>query len=246
MLHPVGPLPPAVYWRRRILLVAPFVLIGLTVYVIVTSGGSHNAANPPTTTPPTVTTPATGAGTDTGGTIAPVTDPGTGAGTGPATNGGGTDGPAATGPATGSGPATATGPATGAAGPVTCTQDALQIAAETGAESYSVGDQPDLVLQVTNISQQPCVADLSDPQIEILVYNGASRVWGSQDCLVTPGASPEVLPVGEPVRRTITWSGLSSQPACAGQRQRVGPGTYTVHARLSGQEGATATLTITS
>ncbi|MEP6598692.1 MAG: hypothetical protein ABJB98_04505 [Actinomycetota bacterium] len=95
-----------------------------------------------------------------------------------------------------------------------------------------------------NAGSAPCVEDLSDQQIELLVYNGQSRVWGSHDCLIQPGTSPETLPVGMAVRRSIVWTGLSSQPQCAGTRQRVGAGSYTLHARLGGVEGATANFTI--
>ena len=90
---------------------------------------------------------------------------------------------------------------------------------------------------VTNRGPAPCVQDLSDSQIELRVYNGSARVWGSHDCLVQPGTSPSTLPVGQPIRRAVEWSGLSSQPGCAGVRTRVAAGTYTLYAYLAGQAG---------
>jgi hypothetical protein len=125
-----------------------------------------------------------------------------------------------------------------------CAAGALKVRAVTSAPGYRVGDQPSLALQVTNTGKAPCVQDLADGQIELRVYNGESRVWASHDCRLEPGTSPHSLPVGTAVRRSVVWSGLSSQPRCAGQRVRVGPGTYTLHALLSGHEGATATFTI--
>ena len=41
-----------------------------------------------------------------------------------------------------------------------------------------------LQLQVTNTGAQPCVQDLADKQVELRVYNGESRVWGSHDCKI--------------------------------------------------------------
>jgi len=125
-----------------------------------------------------------------------------------------------------------------------CQLSALKISAVTSAPAYKVGDQPTLALQVINSGRAPCVQDLADRQIELQIYNGASRVWGSHDCQVEPGTSPQTLPVGTVVRRSVLWTGLSSQPNCAGQRVRVGAGTYTLRASLAGHVGATAQFTI--
>jgi hypothetical protein len=136
-------------------------------------------------------------------------------------------------------------PSTTAVGSGVCAPGSLKLAAVTDAPSFKLGSQPVLAVQVTNVGTTPCVADLSDRQIELLVYNGESRVWGSHDCQVQPGTQPMTLAVRTPVRRSITWTGLSSQPQCAGTRQLVGSGTYTLHAKLAGVEGTTATFSLT-
>jgi hypothetical protein len=129
--------------------------------------------------------------------------------------------------------------------PVTCVPSVLKVAAETMAPKYRVGDQPELAVQVTNTGTAPCIANLSDTQIEMLVYNGASRVWGSHDCQIQPGNSPVTLMAHQPVRRSIQWTGLSSQVHCAGNRQRVGAGTYTLRATVGRMQATTAQFTIT-
>ncbi|MDT4969901.1 MAG: hypothetical protein QOG22_44 [Pseudonocardiales bacterium] len=118
-----------------------------------------------------------------------------------------------------------------------CQAGALKVAAVVDKPSYRVGEQPMVLLQVTNTGSAPCVQNLADSQVELRVYNGESRVWGSHDCTVQPGVSDRTLAVGQPVRVSVVWSGLSSQPKCAGTRQRVGAGTYTLYALLSGKEG---------
>jgi hypothetical protein len=110
--------------------------------------------------------------------------------------------------------------------------------------AYRVGDQPVVMLQVTNSTAVPCVQDLSDTQIELRVYNGESRVWGSHDCQIQPGTADRTLMAGQAVRVSVVWSGLSSQPKCAGTRQRVGAGTYTLYALLAGKEGTAAQFTM--
>jgi hypothetical protein len=121
----------------------------------------------------------------------------------------------------------------------------LKIEAVAGDATYHVGEQPVLELQVTNTGSAPCVQDLADRQVELRVYNGESRVWGSHDCQIQPGTNEKVLAVNMPVRVAITWSGLSSQPHCAGTRQRVGAGTYTLYPLLAGKTGAATQFTIT-
>jgi hypothetical protein len=127
---------------------------------------------------------------------------------------------------------------------VPCVPSVLGVAATTDAKQYRLNQRPELEIRVTNTGQAPCMANLSDSQIELLVYNGWSRVWGSHDCTVQPGNSPVTLAPQQTARRTISWSGTSSQPHCAGSRERVGMGSYTLRARFAGMDGRTATFTI--
>jgi hypothetical protein len=135
-----------------------------------------------------------------------------------------------------------TAPASTVAAPVNCTASQLRITAASNAKTYPVNATPLLSLIVTDIGPRPCITDLADRQIELRVFAGSARVWGSHDCEVQPGTSRVTLPVGKAIQREIQWSGLSSQPACAGVRQRVPAGTYTVYALLAGRQGTPATF----
>ena len=144
-------------------------------------------------------------------------------------------------------PASSAHPSTSSAttvAPVSCVPSVLKVAAVTHPGGYRVGQQPDLAIEVTNTGTAPCIANLSDSQIVLVVYNGASRVWGSHDCQVQPGKSTVTLMARKPVRRSILWTGLSSQPQCAGSRQRVGAGVYTLRVHLGKMESASAKFTI--
>jgi hypothetical protein len=136
--------------------------------------------------------------------------------------------------------ASATSAASSAGGPRPCQASQLAVAAATDALNYRAGARPMLALVVTNQGRAPCVTDLSDRQIELRVFNGSARVWGSDDCLTEAGSKLVILPVGQHIRREIQWSGLSSLPHCAGIRQRAAPGRYTLFATLAGRSGRTA------
>jgi hypothetical protein len=223
MFHPVGSQPPSVYWRRRLLVVGSIVLlIVLLVLTVKVAAGGDTKTN------------------GGGGPTPPPTHP---AATSPNTS---TPPPSTTQPRT-SAPASSTrakstAPTTPPPSP--CVAKDLAVNAVVGQDSYSVGDDPVLELQVTNTGAKPCVQDLADKQIVLSVYNGESRVWGSHDCQIQPGTDPKTLAVNTPVRVAINWSGLTSQPKCAGTRQRVGAGTYTLYATLSGKTGHATQFTI--
>jgi hypothetical protein len=126
----------------------------------------------------------------------------------------------------------------------TCDAAQLAVVAVTNRTSYRVGAHPVLTMQVTNTAAVACVQDLADRQVLLRVYNGESRVWGSHDCKTLPGSDDRVLLPGATIRISIVWSGYSSQPHCGGTRQRVGIGTYTLYASLSGKVGEAAQFSI--
>ncbi len=217
------------YWRRRFALLASLiallVLVLLTVRVVFSDGsnksGANGAANTLSPSPPAHSTHSS-----------PKPKPRTS--TTPATH-------TTTPPRHPSSASASSSPATStSAVPKQCTPSSLALAAVTNHPSYTVGDQPVLSIQVTNKGSLACVVDLADPQIVMRVYNGESRVWGSHDCEIQPGTKDRTLMAGTTVKVSIIWSGLSSQPKCAGTRERVGAGTYTLYASLAGHEATAA------
>lgn len=204
------------------MLLAIVVLVVLSVYVAFFRGGGGAKPNSGSgftatgrTTPGTTTPPAsTGSSVSTSSSSSPPTR------------------------------ATSSSASSSSSAPKACTPDQLSVTASTTASSYPAGAKPVLALVVTNKGPQPCVQDLADAQIELRVYNGSARVWGSHDCAIQPGTSPAVLPVGQATSRQIQWTGYSSQPACAGTRTRVGAGTYTLEPFLSGHQGKSTTFSL--
>jgi hypothetical protein len=229
MFHPVGSQPSSVYWRRRLLLLSSIallmILLVLTVKIAASDGGTTPLSVGGTTTP--------GGGTSTHHRTQSAPHSSTHTTPHPMTSG-----------ASGSSSRSRSGSSSSAAAPEPCAAGKLSVSAVAGQATYHVGDQPVLELQVTNPGPKPCVQDLADKQIELRVYNGESRVWGSHDCQIQPGTNNKTLAVHRPVQVAVTWSGLTSQPKCAGTRQRVGAGTYTLYAVLSGKTGKAKQFTI--
>jgi hypothetical protein len=145
---------------------------------------------------------------------------------------------ASAGPSPSSGHASPSGASPSPAAPQPCKAANLRLAALVDRSSYRVGDQPVVMLEVTDTASAACVQDFGDGKVELQVYNGESRVWGSNDCSAASGPLVTTLSPNRAVRVSVTWSGLSSTPGCKGTRQRVGAGTYTLYASLDGHPGA--------
>jgi len=221
MFHPVGSHSTSVYWRRRLLfgfaLVALVALAAVTAKVALGGGGKTPVAS----------------GTSSTVSHAPVTPR-------PSTSVVSTHSSSST--AASSPPDSAAG--SGSAVPQPCTASQLTVSATTGKPTYAVGAEPVLSLQVVNTGTAACTQNLADSQIVLTVYNGLSRVWGSHDCEIEPGTDLRTLTVDAPVLISIVWSERSSEPDCAGVRQSVGAGSYTLIPALSGHSGKAAQFAI--
>ena len=230
MLHPVGPLPAPVYWRRRALalvgVIAVLTLLGTTL----AGGDGTQAAGQPAGSGQ----PAASAGTATGSPVSPSPS-GTPTITPPPLE---QSGPADGGPGLGSGadPGTETtaspSPTPSPDKPRPCPDSAIRLTVKTFAPAYRVGAMPVIALTVQNVSTATCTRDLGAAQQEVLLYAGATRLWSSNDCYPGGTKDPQPLGPGDSASFSVTWSGLSSRPKCAGERVRVGAGSYLLLGRL--------------
>jgi hypothetical protein len=226
VLHPVGPLPASVYWRRRAVAFAGVVLLLLLIWAILPGGGGdgrRDSAAALGSTSPSPTVPA----------ATPTTPGASGLSGSPAT---GDPGPAGGGPVA---PATTTVTAPPAppappapAAPTACADEALRLAVSPARPAYVVGQEPVLRLQIRNVGTVGCVRDLGAALQEVLVYRGSQRLWSSNDCYPEGERDVELLRPGVVHTFSVIWSGLSSQPKCAGTRTRVGAGSYTLLGRI--------------
>jgi hypothetical protein len=220
VLHPVGPLPAGVYWRRRLVvllvLLALLAGVGWLGWTLWTGRAAGSEA----------------AGTTTGGTrteiprLEQVV---------PSLAGVRTPTPPS-GPVTPPAPPTPAGPRPGSP----CTDDMIGLAVRAPAE-IAVGSKPTLELVVTNTSAVPCRRALDKGLQEIVLLDGAGRrIWGSNDCFPEQSTDTRTLAPGEAVALPIVWGGRTSEPTCTAARTLPGPGAYLLRGRLGTKVSADA------
>lgn len=225
VLHPVGPLPAAVYWRRRLVVLAVLLValggLGWLVVSLVTGSGTSAAATGTTAASSPAGTPALDRVVP---PVAGVQTPTPAPGTPPPE-----EAPAA--------------PAQEAGAP--CTDDAIALEVRTPG-SVPSGSSPVFELVVTNTAAVPCTRVLDQQLQEMVLLDGAgTRLWGSNDCLPETSSDTRTLAPGEQVVFPLTWSGLTSEPSCTSARVPVAPGSYVVRARLDTETSPDAPLQVT-
>ena len=232
MLHPVGPLPAAVYWRRRLL------VLGCAVGVL--GGGGWVAAaiatgGPEGTAP--VAAPTDDAARPTPGLEQVV--PSLAAVQVPSDTPVPSAAPTSEAPPPPSAPA---GPTPG--GP--CSDDMIGVEVRPEPASAPVGSKPTFQLVVTNTSPVACVRTVDAALQEIILIDRAGeRVWGSNDCFPETTVGQQTLQAGESVAFPVPWSGLSSEPGCAAGRTNPPAGSYVLRGRLDTEVSPDATFTLT-
>jgi len=203
----VGPLPAAVYWRRRAV-----VLVGLAIVVLIVSyacGGpsSSGAQNLAATNSadPTITS------TEPSHPVVPSTS------------------------STPSPTPTAFSLVTSAAsGP--CSDDEIELTATAEVATLAPKQPVAVTLKVKNISDRTCSRDVGADAQELRLLDASGIVWSSDDCNPRHGVDIRSYPPGKQDTFTLTWTGLLSRsgtgaPECSGT---TGPavGVYDLVARL--------------
>ncbi|ONM47659.1 hypothetical protein [Nocardia donostiensis] len=211
MLEPTGPLPPEIYWRRRVFAIgALIVALALVIWlaIAVTRGGG----SPGETASAAVSTSAE--------TNKPA---------------GATTSRSSSGAAVSSSEASDVSEPSGApVGAGQCSDQSLAVKVTVEHPTYQLGQQPVFGIVITNISAEPCTRDMGSglQRVSVHTLDGQRQLWSSTDCY--PEGEPDVrtLERGEQAAFTVTWSGATSQPDCAGERVQVPSGAYSVVAQL--------------
>ena len=231
MLHPVGPLPAAVYWRRRLL------VLGCALGVLGGGGWVGVAVVPRDATSP-ATTEAASTGRPVPTPALDLVTPELAALAVP------TAAPSSS-PAPEAAPADPVAPpAPTAGGP--CTDDMIAVEVRPTPPIAASGSKPTFDLVVTNVAPVSCVRPLDKGLQEIVLLDaGGTRVWGSNDCFPEATTDVRTLQAGEAVVFPVLWSGLSSAPGCAADRSAPAAGAYVLRGRLDTKTSPDAAFTIT-
>jgi hypothetical protein len=120
------------------------------------------------------------------------------------------------------------------------------VTAAPSAPAFAVGDQPRLLLTVTNIGTQVCQRDVSGSLQTFTVFGAdGSRIFSTADCFPGTGTEVRELTPGQQLQYTIKWSGTTSAPGCTGERVAIPAGDYTVIGQLGGLSSSPAPFTVT-
>lgn len=211
VVHPVGPQPPKVYWRRRIIFL---VLILLTLIVIGRSlfGGSDEPKAVAQASPsPTVSASPSESATSTpqatpSESIDPSTDPISQL----------TDTPA---------------PYSDPSAPAdSCADSDVAVSIKLDKSTTSVGSGLGLTMTVKNVSDTACKRNVGSGANEITIISGPALVWSTDHC--SPGNESNYVDLnpGESWKVHVVWNGKLSAKGC--QILSVAKyGAYWAHAR---------------
>ncbi|NKY84313.1 DUF4232 domain-containing protein [Nocardia veterana] len=215
MLEPNGPLPPEIYWRRRLLAIgALIVALALIIWLamMLLRGGGGDAKDPKAAAASSTSVSPSGAAT--------------------------------TGPSGANPPASGTVNSTASGTPAQCPDQSLAVKVSVGQPTYKAGEQPVFTIVITNISTAACTRDMGSglQQVWVQSLDGQRRLWSSTDCDQGGPADVRTLNGGQQAAFTLTWSGTTSQPGCAGDRVPVPAGGYAVVAQFGSVRSAPETF----
>jgi hypothetical protein len=222
----VGPLPAAVYWRRRVFVLCAVLIGGMVVFYSFSGGSPADAGLRPTPSGTHTTHP-----TDPSPTIlTPVT------GRPPTTAAASPTGSAFTLPTTGGG---LTGP---------CRDDELIVIASASATQVRAGSGLDVTIKFRNTSQRTCARDIGADMQELRILAGKNIVWSSDDCNANHGHDTESFAPGQEIKFTLRWNGRFSRggtgATLCGAPPVAQPGDYELFGRLDTQLSAGFPFTI--
>ncbi len=120
-----------------------------------------------------------------------------------------------------------------------CPDSTLAVKGLTGPQ-YTVGEQPQFTMVVTNIGLVACKRDVGAAVLAAYVYSlDNQRLWSNLDCAPSNETLVKTFDPGEQVTTTVTWTGMGSAPQCPLPRQPIGPGTYNLVVQLGNLRSAT-------
>lgn len=214
----VGPLPPAVYWRRRALVLGVALAILFVVFQAcnaVSSRGERAAPGeqPASSAPPSPTTAAA--------------DP-TPTGTSP--------------PATSevASPPPVAEPAAG--GAPECTNEDILVTAGASRTELGVGEVVRFTITIRNDSDHTCRRDIGGDHRELYLSAGGNTVWSSRACDPPTGSEVRELFPGFESAHHIDWDGRTLTSCEPGPR--VQPGEYELRARLGTDVSEPVTIVV--
>jgi hypothetical protein len=185
----IGPLPPAVYWRRRLVVLGGVGLVALVIVYAFTGGPDGSSAAPGTTSTAGATRTSTAGATAT--TSAPALPTPT--------------------PTPSPTPSAFTLPVAGQTGP--CTDAEIQLTASADPANLTVGQTATFGLAIKNISNRTCNRDIGSEPQELRLLLGDAIVWSSDDCAPPQYDFDQEFTPGLEKSFALNWNGYATRGA---------------------------------
>ena len=230
----VGPLPPAVYWRRRAIVAVG--LIAIILPIAFSCGGpdkSDSASQRKTAVTvsqhpsPTLSSPIPSVSSGTPSS-APSTTPSEPGDLSPS-------------------------PSVAAGATPACADTDMQVTAtiESTAANVSrlqLGGTFMLKLKIKNIANHPCTRDVGTDPEELSIMDGSTKIWSSDDCDAATGAKKHDVRTFGPnimIQANLTWNSyLNTAKSCVKGKTPTPVGTYQLYGRLGTATSAATTFKI--
>ena len=245
----VGPLPAAVYWRRRAVVLGA-VLLGIIVLFVSCSGGDKNDQRGQGTSSQ-LPTPAPDGGSSSpspetsfldgvpGGNTRSLPALGDLESQGTGDDEGDTPTTAATG---GTGQNTnVTAPADGS-----CADNEISVTAGLASTTVKRGASVDMTLTVKNIGTRTCNIDVGAGPQELYLDQGARKYWSSDTCSTDKSSNVRAFAPGDSRSSKVTWNGRQSSSCTASTASGPNPppGQFDLRGRLGTLVSQPVVLTI--
>jgi hypothetical protein len=229
----VGPLPPAVYWRRRAIVLGGLLLIILLIVYSCGSnpsnaGGSRDSHARPQASSTAPIAPSSSTSSLPFGPSALASAPPT------------------IKPSVSSAPPTAKpSPKPSTLGPDCVDSEVLVttsiVPTSPGAGKLQYGGTFILKLQIQNTSSRTCTRDVGSEAEELMVKHGSTKIWSSDDC-TSGGPKPHDVRTfhpGDAVSATIQWSSYDiTTNSCKASSTPAPPGSYDLIGRVGTKTGS--------
>ncbi|WP_432901156.1 hypothetical protein ACQP1S_29655 [Micromonospora matsumotoense] len=235
----VGPLPSAVYWRRRAVVLGAGLLFLIVLLYSCTRSGDTGTTSGTGSSPsvpaaggasPTAASPTPGSASPSGAadapdsSAAPTTEPGT----------------------------SSTPPADPPVNPArvddgTCTDSEVQVTPVALPAEVRRGAPVDLSLKIKNRSQRTCNRDVGADVQELFIKSGAEKVWSSDTCGTGKGSDVQSFTPGFERSYQLTWNGMDASRCSQGVASGPNPpaGNYQVFARVGTKLSEPVKLVVT-
>lgn len=116
-----------------------------------------------------------------------------------------------------------------------CRDSDVRVAPAMEGQAYA-GSDVQLTLELSSVESAACTWEVSRDSVAVKVTSGDDRIWTTQECPAAVPKRPVVLRSAKPTTVEVTWSGRRSDPDCSRTTLWALPGYYHLSTAAMGSE----------